>query len=123
MPELEVPDDYEPPPTAAPDPNQMKIYTTPGDQANAFKEAMSAKQIERIEEVGQDTWREYADTYGFRILYAEIASINSRLKQLFWDGDVLLHGQVERASDLLIDLGNYASFLYEAIQSEEGSKL
>ena len=96
--------------------DQMRIYTTPGDQKEAFLKAMASKQAERIAEVGQDTWREYVDTYGFRILYAEIASINSRLKQLFWDTDQLLHGQVERASDLLIDLGNYTSFLYEAIQ-------
>ena len=100
------------------EPEQMRIYTTPGEQRAAFIAAMTAKQVERIEEVGQDTWREYSETYGFRILYAEIASINSRLKQLFWD-ETLVHGQVERASDLLIDLGNYAAFLYEAIQDHE----
>ena len=98
--------------------DQMRIYTTPGDQANAFKEAMTAKQVERTEEVGKDTWREYADTYGSRILYAEIASINSRLKQIFWDSSEYDTVNVERASDLLIDLGNYASFLYAKINDE-----
>ena len=99
---------------------QMRIYTTPGEQHDAFIKAMTAKQVERAEEVGADTWREYSDTYGFRILYAEIASINSRLKELLWDS-TLVHGQVERASDLLIDLGNYASFLYAAIQDKGGN--
>ncbi len=97
--------------------DEQRIYTTPGAQHDAFIKAMTAKQVERAEEVGSDTWREYSDTYGFRILYAEIASINSRLKELFWD-ETLVHGQVKRASDLLIDLGNYASFLYAAIQDE-----
>ena len=101
-----------------PEEKDVRVYRTPGAQADAFIAAMTAKQTERVEEVGQDTWREYVDIYGFRILYAEIASINSRLKQLFWD-DVLLHDQVARASDLLIDLGNYTSFLYDVIQDLE----
>ena len=101
-----------------PEEKEVSVYRTPGEQHQAFITAMTEKQTERVEEVGQDTWREYVDIYGFRILYAEIASVNSRLKQMFWD-EVLLHGQVERASDLLIDLGNYASFLYEAIQDLE----
>lgn len=99
------------------DESRLRIYTTPGAQRSAFIEAMAAKQTARADEVGADTWREYADTYGPEILYAEIASINSRLKQLFWDMKYNLTKR-ERASDLLIDLGNYASFLYAEINDE-----
>lgn len=107
---------------AGDDDGSQMIYTTPGAQRSAFLEAMTSKQVERALEVGADTWREYADTYGVAILYAEIASINSRLKQVFWD-----HNPYEdmstlnkpRVLDLLVDLGNYASFLYAAVDEHE----
>jgi hypothetical protein len=95
----------------------LVTFIDPGAQREVFIAAMTDKQIERSKEVGTDTWREYEETYGVRLLYAEIASINSRLKQMFWDVEYDPR-RVDRASDLLIDLGNYASFLYATIQDE-----
>ena len=96
---------------------EQTIYTTPGEQKQAFMEAMAGKQEARAAEVGADTWREYSGTYGPRILYAEVASINSRLKEIFWDSEYTSDKKA-RALDLLVDLGNYASFLYAEINDE-----
>ena len=100
------------------DGEQLRIYTLPGDQKQAFVDAMIAKQIERGDEVGGHVWEQNADEYGPRILYAEIANINARLKQMFWDSEYVGYRQRARAQDLLVDLGNYASFLHDYIGRE-----
>lgn len=85
------------------------------EQRSAFLEAMEEIKADRSKDVGEHTWRRYADEYGERILFAEIASITSRLRAIFWDGEYDQTTQKARAEDLLIDLGNYSGFLYDFI--------
>ncbi len=93
---------------------EERIYSTPGDQKQAFIDAMVDKQTDRAAEVGGHVWVRNAEEYGPRILYSEIANINSRLRQIFWDAEYDEAKQA-RAKDLLVDLGNYASFLYDVL--------
>lgn len=82
--------------------------------------AMEKIQNEREQEIGEHTWQELVDTYGEAILFAEIASIVSRLKQMFWGNHYLnMDSQevIDRALDLLIDLGNFAEFFYISLLS------
>lgn len=88
------------------------------EQRTTFLEAMKVIREDRSTDVGEHTWRDYADVYGERILFAEIASITSRLKAVFWDSEYTTDRKA-RAEDLLVDLGNYAGFLYDYIQEDE----
>lgn len=87
-------------------------------------EAMVAVQNEREAEIGQHTWGMLVEHYGEAILFAEIASIVSRLDAIFWRGVPMFDNPddpqiLERALDLCIDLGNYTDFLYRTILARE----
>jgi len=89
-----------------------------------LRTAMSEIQKARAEETGGHTWQDLVEHYGQSILFAEIASIVSRLEAMFWVpnpyADIYLpEPQVDRALDLLIDLGNFTEFLYISVQDEE----
>lgn len=82
-------------------------------------EAMASVQEERAMEVGGHTYSELVEQYGLAILFAEIATIVSRLKRIMWDTSDLEVINFERLFDLLIDLGNFADFLYREAQKQE----
>ena len=82
-------------------------------------EAMASVQEERAMEVGGHTYPELVEQYGLAILFAEIATIVSRLKRIMWDTSDLEVINFERLFDLLIDLGNFADFLYREAQKQE----
>ena len=88
-----------------------------------LREAMEDVQKRRRDEVGMHTWKLLVDHYGEAILFAELASIMSRLEGMFWYSNPWENpdedSRIERAYDLLIDLGNYADFLYQTIRERE----
>ena len=86
-----------------------------------YVEAMKYTQGDRVKVAGGHIWQDSLNSYGPALLYAEIASINQRLKQIFWDeiDDRFVDtANLARAEDLLVDLGNYASFLFDWVQVE-----
>ena len=87
------------------------------EQKEMFLAGMIAKQKDRAEEVGGHTWRTYVETYVPQIFFADLASIMSRLERMLWPVPVpeIDHYKLQ---DLLIDLGNYASFLHEWSMAE-----
>lgn len=84
-----------------------------------LSEAMEVIKAEREGEIGTHTWKQLVDHYGEAILFAEIASIVSRLEGIFWHENPYKHPDdlkiLDRAIDLCIDLGNYTDFLYRTI--------
>ena len=82
-----------------------------------FLKAMSEVKNQRVEEVGGDGWQSYVEIYGPQALFAEIASITHRLKLLFWDTPYNV-AQQQKAMDLLVDIGNYAGFLFEWVKDK-----
>lgn len=82
-----------------------------------FTEAMAAKRDERASEVGRHTWKESVERYGLPYLFAEMASIMSRLEaMIWWPGlEAINKADTKRLEDLVVDLGNYTGFLYDAI--------
>lgn len=81
--------------------------------------AMVSVQDERGKEVGGHTYSDLVDQYGLAILFAEIATIVSRLKKIMWDQSDHELINYERLFDLLIDLGNFTDFLYREAQKQE----
>ena len=90
----------------------------PAEQKSAFLKAMENVQSIRKREVGGHTWQLYIRRYGPQIIFAEIASITSRIEELIWkkNEDSLTTEQKNRLKDLTIDLGNYSGFLFNWIQ-------
>lgn len=88
-----------------------------------LREAMAAIQEEREEEVGRHTWRDVVKHYGEAILFAEMATIMSRLQVLIWEQNPYENPDnpemIERTLDLCIDLGNFTEFLYLATLDRE----
>lgn len=95
------------------------------EQHDIFIKEMMSKQAERGGAVGGHSWKENIEIYGPAILFAEIAAINSRLKKMLWD-DPSKHKRGdfdwERLLDLLVDIGNYADFLYQWAENEKDKK-
>ena len=91
---------------------------TVAEQRSVFLKAMKTVQDDRQAEVGGHTWESYTLRYGPQILFAEIASITSRIEQLIWrkDEGELTPEQLARLEDLTVDLGNYSGFLFEWAQ-------
>ncbi len=82
--------------------------------------AMAQVRKEREDEVGASTYQDLVNTYGLAILFAEIASITSRLKGLLWTDEAIMQPiNYDRLLDLLIDLGNFTDFLYMEAQKQE----
>ena len=83
-----------------------------------FVNAMKKVQSDREREAGGHTWKVYTRRYGPQIIFAEIASITSRIEALIWkkSEDSLTAEQKNRLRDLTVDLGNYTSFLFDWIQ-------
>jgi hypothetical protein len=83
--------------------------------------AMEEVQKERSLEVGGHTWEKLVEQYGEAILFAEIASIVSRLEQMIWHAGPYANpiNNVDRILDLCIDLGNFTEFLYLATIDRE----
>jgi hypothetical protein len=87
--------------------------------------AMQHVQAERSAEVGGHTWHITVERYGLSFLFVEMASAFSRLEQMLWVDQTLNpyanpgDFKYDRAYDLLIDLGNYTDFLYQALQEFE----
>ena len=82
-------------------------------------QAMHAIRRKRTEEI-PDTFEDLVETYGLAILFAEIASIVSRLKAMLWSDEALMKPiNFDRLFDLLIDLGNFTDFLYMEARKQE----
>lgn len=86
---------------------------------SSLTQAMAAIRNEREKEIGNHTYTDLVETYGLAILFAEIASIVSRLKAMIWEENTLQPINFERLYDLLIDLGNFTEFLYLEAQKQE----
>ncbi len=84
-----------------------------------LSDAMAAVQKERADEVGGHTYMDLVDQYGLAILFAEIATIVSRLKRIMWDTSDYQLINWDRLYDLLIDLGNFTDFLYREAQKQD----
>lgn len=79
---------------------------------------MAAIQKERADELGRHIWEDMVEQYGEAILFAELASITARLKELVWQAeyDNPNHpDRIDRILDLCIDGGNYLDFLYQTV--------
>ena len=78
---------------------------------------MARIKRERGERVGGHTYRDQIAKYGIAVMFAEIASITSRLEMLLWKNQSkkvwLDWPALERLQDLCIDMGNYSSFIWE----------
>lgn len=98
----------------------MTKQMTPGEQHQAFVEAMLAIQKDRKDETADHTWKAHLDRYGLAIYFADLAGIVGRLEGLVWKRryDDLTPRQQEKVIDLLVDLGNYAGFMYEWLQGQ-----
>ncbi len=83
----------------------------------SLAQAMNAVRNERAQEV-PDTFEDLVETYGLAILFAEVASIVSRLKAMIWEENTQSIN-FDRLYDLLIDLGNFTDFLYMEAQKQE----
>lgn len=86
-----------------------------------LREAMEEVQGRRAADVGGHTWKLTVERYGIAALFVEIASITGRLEQMIWREPMMAVDNMnfDRAYDLLIDMGNYADFLYQAIREIE----
>lgn len=82
---------------------------------------MARIKRERGERVGGHTYRDQIAKYGIAVMFAEIASITSRLEMLLWKNQSknvwLDRPGLERLQDLCIDMGNYSSFIWEWAES------
>ena len=99
----------------------------PAEEREAFLKAMTEVQTDREEEIGGPSWKDNVDNHGVAILYAEIAGITNRLKQMLWfpagnpyaDPDEL---NLDRLEDLTVDLANYAEFLHTWSKEQRKSR-
>lgn len=82
-------------------------------QPKEFVAQMLAIQDDRAEAVGGHSWEKLVERYGPQAMFFEMASILSRLEV-----SLLSPGPIdrERVMDLCLDMGNYASFLWSAIE-------
>ena len=80
-----------------------------------FLAIMKAIQDDRSEAVGGHTHEDLIKRYGPAIMFAELASITSRIESMLWDPtDIPLDSiNHDRLQDLCVDLANYVSFLWE----------
>ena len=87
-------------------------------------DAMLVIQGKRMVEIVEHTYPDLVETYGLRILFAEIASIVSRLKRILWTNHDYEIPDWDRLFDLLTDLGNYTDFIYdEALKQEKREQI
>ncbi len=85
----------------------------------SLAQAMDNVRNQRAQEI-PDTFEDLVETYGLAILFAEVASIVSRLKAMLWSDEALMKPiNFDRLLDLLIDLGNFTDFLYMEAQKQE----
>lgn len=80
----------------------------------SFLALMKSIQDDRSEAIGGHSYKKLIEKYGPAIMFAELASIVSRLEFMLWnktdeDGNLIDH---ERLQDLCVDLANYSSFLW-----------
>lgn len=90
-------------------------------QTENFVAAMNAIQGDRCAEVGGHLWFRHLERYGAVAYFYELAGIVGRIEQVLVgnpgavpEDDVL----ASKLEDLLVDLGNYAGFMYEWLKAK-----
>lgn len=84
-----------------------------------FVNAMLDIQENRKRELGKHTWRTHLDRYGPAPYAWELIGITSRLEAAIINRHPETSMNTPKVLDLLVDLGNYASFLYDWIVEKE----
>ncbi|KKK58759.1 hypothetical protein LCGC14_3041190 [marine sediment metagenome] len=75
-------------------------------------------EIRKDREYYGSQWKRHLDRYGLPAYFYELAGIVGRLESLIIDADPTMVPSQD-IEDKLIDLGNYASFMYDWMQERK----